>query len=694
MGNKTSKTTEISKSKSNTDIDTRELFINEILMNINLVISPKQITYLKLKVKDAECYFYTQFDCFVYYNTQIFYEHINTLNEILAKKVGKCMSNKYFKILIEFDSANFKKDEEVDFDPLFMIILEKYEMKIIHYFDLSLLNIDNIQEFYFQLINSVDSSRINRKFDALYFLLPNAEYFCKIDFSIIYIMNEELKFFSMIKELKNIHDINRMKTIIQSKAKIMAVSINKEGCKFSNIVDSKDYKNKLESKEDKQGKVKKNKKHKEKDKDKDITEKTEKTQAIESIDKVDTDKNGKQMTQPGAFTQKFMIDKGLKHQVKNQTDNHNSKINKSDSYKPDFNLKKTRRSSKELYDIKNILESNHLNSNLEISQTILEAISNNHKNDQSSQFVSKQEKEMNVMKENEVITLKYIEEPKINKEPNLYKIFGSQQTFSDLKEAFSKLRNPMDLFNPYTQIVFSEKLNFDLILNCKYHNHFILDNFKQFIMKNSPSSIKFISNFKFCKINNSSEFIKKNQEELNMMSFLVNLIPNITIFVLNLTRIELKAIEYYKDLLEFIAKEMILNIFGINSLNIKFIINKHKQEHHKEILMIISTIVSNFKSFLINGDFNMHSIKFFNFETVLYEKSETETVDLDYERITYMVRKKNNNNRTLLLKKLEKSKENTSITDNILELFGEVITFKYQYNISSMSYGEFAKFCS
>jgi len=80
--------------------------------------------------------------------------------------------------------------EEFEFDHLFTIIFEKLEIDIILFFNFVNCVDEYIQIFFTQLYESVYLYKNDRKFDALYFLFPNTDFFIKNENYVVYIANE------------------------------------------------------------------------------------------------------------------------------------------------------------------------------------------------------------------------------------------------------------------------------------------------------------------------------------------------------------------------------------------------------------------------------------------------------------------------------------------------------------------------
>lgn len=174
-----------------------ETLLIESYKNTDLEFSFKEITSFKLRIHDAENYFHTKFDTFMYFNNYLFRERLSTLYDNFNNKIESFSASKpkpFLSVLIDFDdeSDSISQGSKMDFDSLFTIVFEKLEISICLYFDMT--NVDNnyIKDFFFQMIESVDLYKYNRKFDCLYYLLPNTDYFVKNDCMLLYITNKTL----------------------------------------------------------------------------------------------------------------------------------------------------------------------------------------------------------------------------------------------------------------------------------------------------------------------------------------------------------------------------------------------------------------------------------------------------------------------------------------------------------------------
>ena len=186
----------------------------ESFKDTDLEFPLKEITKMKLRFKDAENYFGIKFDYFVFFNNYVFHEGLPTLyDNYISKieqfskqiednikdnqktkisKINKKMINKIFYLFVDFDDETEALEQGCDFefDSLFTIIFEKLEIDSLTCFSLVNCNKTYLSLFFNQFYESVYFYKTNRKFDALYFLLPNADYFIKNENYVIYLGNK------------------------------------------------------------------------------------------------------------------------------------------------------------------------------------------------------------------------------------------------------------------------------------------------------------------------------------------------------------------------------------------------------------------------------------------------------------------------------------------------------------------------
>ena len=184
----------------------------ESFKDTDLEFPLKEITKMKLRFKDAENYFGIQFDYFIFFNNYVFHEGLPTLyDNYISKieqfskklednikennqktKITKLNINKIFYLFVDFDDETEALEQGCDFefDSLFTIIFEKLEIDCLTCFSFVNCNKSYMSLFFNQFYESVYFYKTNRKFDALYFLLPNADYFIKNENYVIYLGNK------------------------------------------------------------------------------------------------------------------------------------------------------------------------------------------------------------------------------------------------------------------------------------------------------------------------------------------------------------------------------------------------------------------------------------------------------------------------------------------------------------------------
>lgn len=186
MGNKVS-----NKKEKKATPDLVETYLTNAYRNTDLEFTYKEMINFKLRIHDAEKYFHCKFDYFLFFNNLLFRDKISILYDNFSKNIEKYPNkqNENFSVLIEFDEELEENlvNNKIDFDPLFMIIFEKLELNILFFLDMTNVDLSYISEFFEQLFESVDLYKYNRKFDCLYFLLPNTDYIIKNDCGFLYV---------------------------------------------------------------------------------------------------------------------------------------------------------------------------------------------------------------------------------------------------------------------------------------------------------------------------------------------------------------------------------------------------------------------------------------------------------------------------------------------------------------------------
>ena len=184
MGNK--------KSKKSTVYDKIENLLIQTYKKTGIDFTENEVVNFKLRILDAEKYFYTNFDYFIFFNNYLFKEQLSTLYENFNSLIETATHEKPITILIDFDDESefLLNGSKIEFDSLFTIIFEKLEIPILLFFDMT--NVDDyyVTDFFFQIIESIELYKYNRKFDCMYFLMPNTDYFIKNGNGLFYLSNK------------------------------------------------------------------------------------------------------------------------------------------------------------------------------------------------------------------------------------------------------------------------------------------------------------------------------------------------------------------------------------------------------------------------------------------------------------------------------------------------------------------------
>ena len=173
-----------------------EQLLYDSYRKLDIDFTLNQLVSLKLKLKDAEKYFYTQFHFLMFFNNSLFTDNVTQLYNNFNKKIENFSINnqtKIFKLLICLDdeTESINNGEKIEFENLFTIIFERLEINIILHCDLTNCPIDYIIEFFTQLLDNATLYKSGRKFDCLYVLLPNIHYIIKNSQTLSYYGNNE-----------------------------------------------------------------------------------------------------------------------------------------------------------------------------------------------------------------------------------------------------------------------------------------------------------------------------------------------------------------------------------------------------------------------------------------------------------------------------------------------------------------------
>jgi len=231
MGNKKSK-------KPPTIYDKIESLLVQTYKNTGIDFSENELVNFKLRILDSEKYFSSNFDYFIFFNNFLFKEQLAVLYDNFNQIIEKANKNpeKPLKILIDFDDETeyIMQGSKLEFDSLFTIIFEKLEIPTLIFFDMTNTDSKYVSDFFTQVIESVELYKYNRKFDCMYFLFPNTDYFLKNENTLIYLSNKPLKSKVNLYSDSNIEVINEYTD---------AIFLNKEIEKFINSTYPKNISN-------------------------------------------------------------------------------------------------------------------------------------------------------------------------------------------------------------------------------------------------------------------------------------------------------------------------------------------------------------------------------------------------------------------------------------------------------------------
>ena len=228
-------------------LDKIEQLLFDTFQNTDIDFNYKEILTIKLRVHDAEKYFIREFNCLIYFNSYIFQQRLNILYENYSsnaeKYLKKTISQKIstnFLILIDFDDETEMPQEgyyagnyeinnnenafddqynnnpnednntnlvtyssKIEYESLFTIIFEPLEIPTALFFLMTNHNEKTITYFFSQLYENIYLNKGNRKFDIMYFLLPNLDFFVRNEGYTIYIVNQSNQFDESLDILSN-----------------------------------------------------------------------------------------------------------------------------------------------------------------------------------------------------------------------------------------------------------------------------------------------------------------------------------------------------------------------------------------------------------------------------------------------------------------------------------------------------------
>ena len=226
-------------------LDKIEQLLFNTFQNTDIDFNYKEILTIKLRVHDAEKYFIREFNCLIYFNSYIFQQRLNILYENYSLNAEKFLKktieqkiNTNFLILVDFDDEtempqegyyagnyelndggklddpenNNQKGEntnlttyssKIEYESLFTIIFEPLEIPTALFFLMTNHNQKTISYFFSQLYENIYLNKGNRKFDIMYFLLPNLDFFLRNEGYTIYIVNQSNQFDESLDMLDN-----------------------------------------------------------------------------------------------------------------------------------------------------------------------------------------------------------------------------------------------------------------------------------------------------------------------------------------------------------------------------------------------------------------------------------------------------------------------------------------------------------
>ena len=222
-------------------MDKIEQLLFNTFQNTDIDFNYKEILTIKLRVHDAEKYFIREFNCLIYFNSFIFQQRLNILYEnysanvekFLKKTISQNISTNYL-ILVDFDDetempqqgyfcGNYEINNDgnivesnnpettnlatysskIEYESLFTIIFEPLEIPTALFFLMTNHNQKTISDFFSQLYENIYLNKGNRKFDIMYFLLPNLDFFVRNETYVIYIVNQSNQFDESLDMLSN-----------------------------------------------------------------------------------------------------------------------------------------------------------------------------------------------------------------------------------------------------------------------------------------------------------------------------------------------------------------------------------------------------------------------------------------------------------------------------------------------------------
>ena len=222
-------------------MDKIEQLLCDTFQNTDIDFNYKEVLTIKLRVNDAEKYFIREFNCLFYFNSYIFQQRLNILYENYSANVEKFLKKTIsqnistnFLILVDFDdetempqggyySGSYEINSDgnigdsnnpestnlatystkIEYESLFTIIFEPLEIPTALFFLMTNHNQKTVSDFFSQLYENIYLNKGNRKYDIMYFLLPNLDFFVRNETYVIYIVNQSNQFDESLDMLSN-----------------------------------------------------------------------------------------------------------------------------------------------------------------------------------------------------------------------------------------------------------------------------------------------------------------------------------------------------------------------------------------------------------------------------------------------------------------------------------------------------------
>ena len=219
--NESKKTKKKKKSKKKEEppvkLDKIEQLLCDTFQNTDIDFNYKEVLTIKLRVHDAEKYFIREFNCLIYFNSYIYQQKLNILYENYSANVEKFLKRTIeqkistnFLILVDFDDETempqngyYCGNYEINNDGNAAESNNPENTLATLFFLMTNHNQKTISDFFSQLYENIYLNKGNRKFDIMYFLLPNLDYFVRNETYVIYIVNQSNQFDESLDMLSN-----------------------------------------------------------------------------------------------------------------------------------------------------------------------------------------------------------------------------------------------------------------------------------------------------------------------------------------------------------------------------------------------------------------------------------------------------------------------------------------------------------